>query len=81
MNYLQALREFESTNEEKALVTTFNVDQGVPYLSKSRQSERTAEELERRSEEWTRGTVPKGVRYLLALVDVQANRFVVQIIG
>ncbi len=81
VNYLQALRDYERTGEETALITTSNVDQGVPYLRQSAKSMRTADELIERAEDWTRGKVPEGVRYLLAVADVQKNRFVVQVIG
>jgi len=81
VNYLHGLREYERTGEETALITTSNVDQGVPYLRQSAQELRTADELIERVEDWPRGRVPVGVRYLLATADVQKNRFVVQVIG
>ncbi len=81
LKYLQAKAEYERTGSEKALKTTVNVDQGSPYLPISRKSTRTADELISRAIEWTRGTVPEGVRYLLATVDVQGNRFEVLVTG
>ncbi|MCP4342142.1 MAG: phage terminase large subunit family protein [Desulfobulbaceae bacterium] len=81
LNYLLAMKEYDRTGSEKALITTCNIDQGMPYLSKRKKAARTSEELEKRAEEWTIGTIPPGVRYLLALADVQVNKFVVQVIG
>lgn len=37
--------------------------------------------LARRAEEWSKGTVPVGVRFLVASADVQGNRFVCQVVG
>jgi phage terminase large subunit GpA-like protein len=37
--------------------------------------------LQERAEEWTKRKVPSKVRFLLGLVDVQKNMFVVQIVG
>ena len=81
VNHLHGLREYERTGEETALITTSNVDQGVPYLRRSSVDMRTADELSTRVEDWPRGQVPEGVRYLLATADVQKNRFVIQVIG
>jgi phage terminase large subunit GpA-like protein len=79
--YLQAKREYERTGSERALKTTVNVDQGAAYLSLSRKSTRTADELMARAETWEQGVVPDGVRFLLCLVDVQKNGFEIATIG
>lgn len=81
VNHLQGMREYERTGEETALITTSNVDQGAPYLRQSAKNMRTADELIERAEDWTRGKVPEGVRYLIMTADVQKNQFVVQVIG
>ena len=44
-------------------------------------SDRDARTLEARREELPRGIVPHGVRFLVAATDVQAHRWVVQVIG
>lgn len=82
-NFLRAYRDWERTGDENALRSTVNIDQGMPYLPKAKQSQRTPDELIERSqvEEWDIGHVPHGVRFLLGLVDVQKNRFVVQVHG
>lgn len=80
-NYLQAVRTYEQTGTEEALRTTYNVDQGLPYRPKTLQADRSIESLHSRAEFWPIRTVPEGVRYLHAAVDVQAARFVVQVVG
>ncbi|WP_033416657.1 phage terminase large subunit family protein [Hahella ganghwensis] len=86
---LQAEEEYERTGDEEALKSTINVDQGRPYLSRSRQNDRDASVFDDRKEHWEKGVVPEGVRFLIASVDVQAGsklknkkkRFVVQVHG
>lgn len=80
-NFLKAEQEYESTGSEKALQTTVNIDQGLPYLPKNRQSDRHPEQLKARAEDYQLGTVPEGVRFLIGAIDVQGNRFEVQIHG
>src|SRR5690606_37981436 len=56
-------------------------DQGCPYTPKSLASDRLPEELKNRAKPLGNREVPFGVRYLTASVDVQKNRFVVQVHG
>ena len=79
--YLAAEREFQQTGSETALKTTLNVDQGRPYLPKAMASERVPESLKERAFDFGYKTVPSPVRFLVAAVDVQKNRFVVQVVG
>lgn len=81
--YLDAEEEFLTSGDETALKKFYNTDVGVPYIERALldDSIRTPEELENRAEPWTRRHVPAPVRFLLGLVDVQKNAFVVQIIG
>lgn len=79
--YLIAQREFEQTQSEDALKATVNVDQGLPYLPKSMESDRLPEMLKDRAVDLGHKTVPPGVRFLVAAIDVQANRFEVQVHG
>ena len=85
LNYLRAGQAYESSDDEKPLQTTVNVDQGEPYTPKSRLSERLPEELKAKAEAWgstaDEPTVPADVRFLIATIDVQARAFVVQING
>lgn len=81
LKYLHAKQEFEATGSEKALITTYNVDQGLPYQPVSHKNNRNVDELIEKSQEWTKYHVPEGVRFLIGLVDVQGNRFEVMILG
>lgn len=81
LKHLQAEEEFRRTGSEDALKATVNVDQGSPYLPKSMESDRLPETLKDRAVDLGHKVVPVGVRFLMASVDVQKNRFVVQIHG
>jgi phage terminase large subunit GpA-like protein len=79
--YLNALREYDLTGSEETLQTTTNVDQGSPYLPRRMMAETSTEDLERRAEDLPKRKVPDGVRFILAKIDVQGTRFVVQVTG
>ena len=85
LNYIRAENAYEASGDEKPLQTTTNVDQGEPYIPKSRLSERLPEEMKAKAENWGSSadepTVPADVRFLVATVDVQARAFVVQVQG
>ena len=76
-----ALMHFAATGEEEKLKATRNTDQGIPYIPVGAAEKMSAEELEARAEDLPKRLVPAGVRFLLASVDVQANRFVCQVQG
>jgi len=80
-NYLLAYREMESTGDESALRQTINTDQGLPYMPRAMAESRGAESIEARLEASERYFVPDGIRFLLADVDVHANRFEVLVLG
>lgn len=81
--YLDAEDEWNDNGEETSLKKFFNTDIGVPYVPKNiaNDNTRTPEDLMTRLEPWTKRKVPAKVRFLLGVVDVQQNMFVVQIIG
>jgi phage terminase large subunit GpA-like protein len=82
--YLQAVKQYATTGEQQALKTTRNVDQAMPHLPITSAVQRDAHALQTRAEKWPEGTVPEGVRFLVAVADVQAGkhpRFVVQVVG
>lgn len=79
--FLQAEKEYQDTGSEEALKTTVNVDQGMPYTPKNRSENRGADTLQNRAVELGMHLVPHGVRFLVAAIDVQKNRFVVQVHG
>lgn len=89
MNYLLAEQEFERTGSQEALKSTVNTDQGEPYYPRGTESLRAPEEMKDRSVqapmvdegEKQKPLVPEGVRFLLAQIDVQHNRWEVQIHG
>jgi len=81
INYLKALEEYKDTGSEMALKTTVGVDQGEAYLPKSQEELRAPEDLKARARDLGEKVVPYGVRFLIATVDVQKNRFVVQVHG
>lgn len=80
-NYLSAEKDYQQTQSEESLKTTINTDQGEPYTPKSASSDRIPEELKARAKPYEQYHVPEGVRFLIATIDVQKNRFVVQVHG
>ena len=78
--YLGAINEYGTTGDESGLKFVVNGDIGAPYLPRSDNS-LNDEELIDRAEDIPRFHVPAFVRVLVAAVDIQGNRFVVQIIG
>lgn len=79
--YLQAVKAFATTGDEKALRTTTNVDQAMPYLPMAARSDGNPDAMQARAEVWPMGVVPDGAKVLTAQVDVQGNRFVVLVLG
>lgn len=81
--YLDAEDDYQAGGDEGALRKFYNNDLGVPYVPKhiSDSDSRTPEGIQARCEPWGHKKVPTRVRFLLGLVDVQKNAFVVQIIG
>lgn len=80
-NYLKAYEEFEKTGQQEALKVTVNVDQGLPYMPQGVAGERLAEDMKSRAKELGDRVVPSDVRFLVASVDVQKSKFVVQVHG
>lgn len=81
---LTAEQEYEATGSEETLKTVVNTDFGRPYLPRSGLIQRKGELLEARAEPVPKRTVPAGVEFMVATVDVQAGknrRFVVQVVG
>ncbi|HGH4641995.1 TPA: phage terminase large subunit family protein [Enterobacter asburiae] len=82
--FLTAEQEYETTRSEETLKTVINTDFGRPYLPRASIEQRKSELLEQRAEDVSKRSVPDGVLFLTATVDVQAGRnrrFVVQITG
>ena len=68
-----------STGDETKLKATRNVDQGVPHMPAGLQSRITPQQLEKRAEDIPRYIVPRDARFLVASIDVQKYKFVVQV--
>ena len=79
--YLVATEEYMRTGSESALQTTVNTDQSMPYTPRSHMSERLPEQMRSRARDFGHKVVPPGVLFLIASVDVQKSRFVVQVMG
>ncbi|HCW3487133.1 TPA: phage terminase large subunit family protein [Citrobacter freundii] len=82
--FLTAEQDYQATGSEEALKTVINTDFGRPYLPRTSMDQRKSELLEQRAEDVPKRSVPDGVCFLMATVDVQAGRnrrFVVQITG
>ncbi|GAB0674139.1 hypothetical protein BT09C10_33960 [Escherichia coli] len=81
---LTAEQEYEATGSEETLRAVINTDWGLPYLPRASMEQRKSELLEQRAEPVPSRSVPHGVNFLVATVDVQAGRhrrFVVQVTG
>lgn len=73
--YLQAIRQYAMTGEEKPIKSAVNTDQAMPWIPLSARKTRNSNDLaDRATGDWEQGTVPHGVRYLTVAVDVQAGR-------
>lgn len=79
--YLDAQDVYERTNSEESLIKFYYNDLAEPYLPKALSEIRLPETLKARAERLGERTVPEGVRFLVACVDVQNNMFVVQVFG
>lgn len=78
INYVSALRHLELTGDNNTLMTTVNTDQGEPFFPEKRNTVITPEKLMQDAVDYEEA-VPDGTRVLVAAVDVQGNRFEVQV--
>jgi phage terminase large subunit GpA-like protein len=81
LNYLLAMQEYDSTGNDRPLKATVNTDQGEAYTPPRVAEVRAPEDLMGRAEDIGDCTIPTDVRFLIASIDVQKNRFVVQVQG
>lgn len=79
--HLESEADFKKTGSEESLKKFYNTDLGEPYLPKSALAERLPENLKQRAQALPEREVTDDVRFLIAAIDIQANRFVVQVIG
>ena len=81
VEYLDAEAAYTRTGSEESLKKFYNNNLGEPYVPKSSKTLRTPEMLQSNAESLPVKEVPEGVRFIEAAVDVQANRFVVNVWG
>lgn len=81
IKYLTALADARATGDENSLRGVMRGDFGAPYRPIKATSARAAFPIMRRAKPVKKLIVPTDVRFLLAAVDVQANRFVAQVVG
>ncbi|TXH56559.1 MAG: terminase [Desulfurellales bacterium] len=82
--YAVAIQAYIRTGDEVDIKSTVNLDQGRAYLPLSVRRQRDNNALQARDESWPEQTVPEGVRFLTAQIDIQAGktpRFVIQVHG
>lgn len=79
--WLEAHEVFKSNGNANPIKTTTNIDQGELYMPPAVRSRKSAEDLRAGAAAYARAVVPSWIRYLLAAVDVQGDRFEVQVCG
>jgi phage terminase large subunit GpA-like protein len=79
--YHQAYATLERTGDEKPLQALMTTDFGTAYRPRYLHITRDARHLASRAEDTKKRTVPAGAHFLTAAVDVQKDRFVVQVMG
>lgn len=81
--YLEGVEEFERTGDESLLKAATNLDLGLPYRPRAMSSDAAVTEsaLKDAATDHAWQTAPAETRFLIAAVDVQAGRFVVQIMA
>jgi len=83
-SYAVAIQDYARTGLESAIKSTVNLDQGRAHLLLSAAKQKSGHELQARAEHWPARSVPHGVRFLLASLDIQAGkspRFEVLVMG
>lgn len=79
--YQQAQSTLDRTGDEKPMQALITTDFGTAYRPRNLNAVRDSRLLATRAEDMEKRTIPAGARYLTAAVDVQKERFVVQVMG
>ncbi len=81
--YLQAVEEFKRTDDEKPLKASTNLDLGLPYRPRAMDASASITEnaLKEAATDHAWQVAPAETRFLIAAVDVQKGRFVVQVMA
>jgi phage terminase large subunit GpA-like protein len=79
--YETALRSLKITGDESPLQVTINTDQGMPYLPRALSADGglTVDDLRAGCKVMAKGIAPEWARFVIVTVDVQKNRFDVQV--
>lgn len=79
--YVTALRSVAAGGDENTLQVVVNTDLGMPYLPRAMSDEGalTVADLRKRCKPYAQGVAPNWARFILVSVDVQGNRFDVQV--
>lgn len=80
-SYLDALRTYDIKGDESDLQTITNTNIAAPYLPQRKISEYSTADYKKRAEPGLEKHVPAGVRFLIAVADVQGHFFSVAVIG
>lgn len=81
LDWLNAEEEYSRTGSQAALKTAVNTGQGEPYSPRGALEGRLPEDVKSLAAEVGEKVVPENVRFLIATIDVQKNRFEVQVHG
>jgi phage terminase large subunit GpA-like protein len=82
LKQLKAEEKYIRTGSQEDLKTVANTDHGEPYVPKGTEASRLAEDImDTKDDSFDVGTVPEGVVALMAMIDVQKNRWEVQVMG
>jgi len=79
--YETALLTLKAGGDESPLQVTINTDQGLPYLPRAMSDEGalSLEDLRASCKPYAQGIAPEWARFVIVSVDVQGNRFDVQV--
>jgi phage terminase large subunit GpA-like protein len=80
-NMIVARREYQTTGATERLKTVTNVDWGLPFLPPSTTAQRDANAIAALAESYPLKIIPEEGRFLIASVDLQKNRFVLQVVA
>jgi phage terminase large subunit GpA-like protein len=81
LRYRQAEQDLERTGSEEALRAVTTTDFGMAFRPRQLHVARDPRQLQDRVEDCQKHVIPESVKFLTAAVDVQVNRFVVQVVG
>lgn len=81
VKFLKAEKVFFDTSSQEDLKTTTNTDQGELYVPRGSEKQRLAEDIRETAYHTEPKVVPADVRCLFACIDVQSNRWEVQVMG